>query len=95
MCVCLCVCVCVCVCAQEAACAYVILLMAVFWCTEVLPLAVTALLPTILFPVLGIMESKDVRRTHTHTHTHVFYIFVYETYNICPKNSIIGDLEYK
>uniref|UniRef100_A0A3B4XZJ3 Solute carrier family 13 member 5-like n=1 Tax=Seriola lalandi dorsalis TaxID=1841481 RepID=A0A3B4XZJ3_SERLL len=44
----------------EAACAYVIVLMAVYWCTEVLPLAVTALLPTILFPVLGIMESKDV-----------------------------------
>ncbi|CAB1427365.1 unnamed protein product [Pleuronectes platessa] len=45
---------------REAACAYVIALMAVYWCTEVLPLAVTALLPTILFPVLGIMESKDV-----------------------------------
>uniref|UniRef100_A0A8C6TWQ0 Solute carrier family 13 member 5 n=1 Tax=Neogobius melanostomus TaxID=47308 RepID=A0A8C6TWQ0_9GOBI len=44
----------------EAACAYVIALMAVYWCTEVLPLAVTSLLPTILFPVLGIMESKDV-----------------------------------
>ncbi|XP_030603054.1 solute carrier family 13 member 5-like [Archocentrus centrarchus] len=44
----------------EAACAYVIALMAVYWCTEVLPLAVTALLPTILFPVLGIMESKEV-----------------------------------
>ncbi|XP_026213283.1 solute carrier family 13 member 5a [Anabas testudineus] len=44
----------------EAACAYVIALMAVYWCTEALPLAVTALLPTILFPVLGIMESKDV-----------------------------------
>ncbi|KAF6739985.1 Solute carrier family 13 member 5 [Oryzias melastigma] len=44
----------------EAACAYVIALMAVYWCTEVLPLAVTALLPTILFPMLGIMESKDV-----------------------------------
>ncbi|XP_074467210.1 Na(+)/citrate cotransporter-like [Sebastes fasciatus] len=44
----------------EAACAYVIALMALYWCTEVLPLAVTALLPTILFPVLGIMESKDV-----------------------------------
>lgn len=48
-------------CVQEAACAYVIALMAVYWCTEVLPLAVTALLPTILFPMLGIMESKDVR----------------------------------
>ncbi|XP_060941223.1 Na(+)/citrate cotransporter-like [Limanda limanda] len=45
---------------REAACAYVIALMAVYWCTEVLPLAVTALLPTVLFPVLGIMESKDV-----------------------------------
>nr|XP_061801324.1 Na(+)/citrate cotransporter-like [Nerophis lumbriciformis] len=45
---------------KEAACAYVILLMALFWCTEVLPLAVTALLPTVLFPVLGIMRSKDV-----------------------------------
>ncbi|KAM8742527.1 Na(+)/citrate cotransporter-like [Acanthopagrus schlegelii] len=44
----------------EAACAYVIALMAVYWCTEVLPLPVTALLPTILFPVLGIMQSKDV-----------------------------------
>ncbi|XP_054481491.1 Na(+)/citrate cotransporter-like isoform X1 [Anoplopoma fimbria] len=44
----------------EAACAYVIALMALYWCTEVLPLAVTALLPTILFPILGIMESKDV-----------------------------------
>uniref|UniRef100_A0A3Q2ZXD4 Uncharacterized protein n=1 Tax=Kryptolebias marmoratus TaxID=37003 RepID=A0A3Q2ZXD4_KRYMA len=45
---------------KEAACAYVIALMAVYWCTEVLPLAVTALLPTVLFPALGIMESKHV-----------------------------------
>uniref|UniRef100_A0A3Q3X9J3 Uncharacterized protein n=1 Tax=Mola mola TaxID=94237 RepID=A0A3Q3X9J3_MOLML len=45
---------------SEAECAYVIILMAVFWCTEVLPLAVTALLPALLFPLFGIMESKDV-----------------------------------
>uniref|UniRef100_A0A665T967 Solute carrier family 13 member 5b n=1 Tax=Echeneis naucrates TaxID=173247 RepID=A0A665T967_ECHNA len=45
---------------QEAECAYVIILMAVYWCTEVLPLAVTALLPALLFPLFGIMQSKDV-----------------------------------
>ncbi|XP_076130747.1 solute carrier family 13 member 5a isoform X1 [Alosa pseudoharengus] len=45
---------------KEAACGYIIALMAVYWCTEVLPLAVTALLPVILFPLFGIMESKDV-----------------------------------
>uniref|UniRef100_A0A4W5MC01 Solute carrier family 13 member 5 n=1 Tax=Hucho hucho TaxID=62062 RepID=A0A4W5MC01_9TELE len=45
---------------REAACAYVIILMAVYWCTEALPLAVTALLPAVLFPMFGIMQSKDV-----------------------------------
>ncbi|XP_026051514.1 solute carrier family 13 member 5a isoform X2 [Carassius auratus] len=45
---------------KEAACAYVVALMAVYWCTEVLPLAVTALLPAVLFPLFRIMESKDV-----------------------------------
>lgn len=48
---------------QEAECAYVIALMAVYWCTEVLPLAVTALLPALLFPLFGIMQSKDVSET--------------------------------
>ncbi|XP_061575587.1 Na(+)/citrate cotransporter [Cololabis saira] len=45
---------------SEAECAYVIILMAVYWCSEVLPLAVTALLPALLFPLFGIMQSKDV-----------------------------------
>ncbi|CAG6001206.1 Na(+)/citrate cotransporter [Menidia menidia] len=45
---------------SEAECAYVIILMAVYWCTEALPLAVTALLPALLFPLFGIMQSKDV-----------------------------------
>ncbi|XP_066501645.1 solute carrier family 13 member 2 [Hoplias malabaricus] len=34
--------------------------MALYWCTECMPLAVTALLPVILFPLLGIMESSQV-----------------------------------
>uniref|UniRef100_F7CT97 Solute carrier family 13 member 2 n=1 Tax=Ornithorhynchus anatinus TaxID=9258 RepID=F7CT97_ORNAN len=45
---------------QEARCAYVIIIMALFWCTEALPLAVTALLPVILFPLMGIMDSEEV-----------------------------------
>ncbi|XP_018410503.1 PREDICTED: solute carrier family 13 member 2 isoform X1 [Nanorana parkeri] len=42
---------------KEASCGYVIVLMALFWCTEALPLAVTALFPVVLFPMMGIMNS--------------------------------------
>lgn len=45
---------------QEGRCLYVILLMALYWCTEALPLAVTALLPIVLFPFLGILPSNKV-----------------------------------
>jgi len=34
--------------------------MAIFWVTEVVPLAVTALLPLVLFPLLGVVGSKDI-----------------------------------
>ncbi|XP_031652822.1 solute carrier family 13 member 2-like isoform X2 [Oncorhynchus kisutch] len=44
----------------EASCGYVIILMALYWCTECMPLAVTGLLPVILFPMMGIMESSEV-----------------------------------
>ncbi len=42
---------------KMAACA---IMMSVFWVTEAIPLAATALLPFILFPVLGIASSKSV-----------------------------------
>ncbi|VFV32022.1 solute carrier family 13 member 3 [Lynx pardinus] len=45
---------------KEGRCLFVILLMAVYWCTEALPLSVTALLPIILFPFLGILPSNKV-----------------------------------
>uniref|UniRef100_UPI0037E8DE69 Na(+)/dicarboxylate cotransporter 3 n=1 Tax=Semicossyphus pulcher TaxID=241346 RepID=UPI0037E8DE69 len=46
--------------AKEGKCLYVVVLMALFWCTEALPLAVTAMLPVCLFPTLGILPSKKV-----------------------------------
>ncbi|XP_073171189.1 solute carrier family 13 member 2 isoform X6 [Lepidochelys kempii] len=46
---------------QEARCGYVIILMALFWCMEVLPLGVTALFPVVLFPLMNIMDSTKVR----------------------------------
>ncbi|XP_029784012.1 solute carrier family 13 member 5 isoform X1 [Suricata suricatta] len=46
--------------AKFVRCAYVILLMAVYWCTEVIPLAVTSLMPALLFPLLKILDSKQV-----------------------------------
>ncbi|KAM8774461.1 Na(+)/dicarboxylate cotransporter 3 isoform 1-T1 [Rhynchonycteris naso] len=45
---------------KEGRCLFVILLMAVYWCTEALPLSVTALLPITLFPFLGILRSSIV-----------------------------------
>ncbi|XP_072772907.1 Na(+)/citrate cotransporter isoform X5 [Taeniopygia guttata] len=44
----------------EARCAYVIIIMAVYWCTEVMPLAVTSLMPVVFFPLLGVQTSKKV-----------------------------------
>ncbi|XP_032901746.1 solute carrier family 13 member 2 [Amblyraja radiata] len=45
---------------KEAGCGFTILVMAAYWCTEALPLAVTALIPVIFFPMFGIMESSEV-----------------------------------
>nr|XP_035977906.1 solute carrier family 13 member 2 isoform X1 [Halichoerus grypus] len=44
----------------EAYCAYSIILMALFWCTEALPLAVTALFPIVLYPMMGIMDASEI-----------------------------------
>ncbi|XP_076062935.1 Na(+)/citrate cotransporter-like [Oratosquilla oratoria] len=44
----------------EGRCAYVIILMATFWVTDALPIAITALIPVFAFPVLGILSTGDV-----------------------------------
>ncbi|XP_076186017.1 solute carrier family 13 member 1 isoform X2 [Aptenodytes patagonicus] len=45
---------------KEAECAYTLFVVAIFWLTEALPLAVSALIPAFMFPLFGIMGSKEV-----------------------------------
>lgn len=44
---------------QESKCAFVVLLMTIYWATEPIPLAVTSLLPVILLPILGLSTSEQ------------------------------------
>ena len=38
--------------------------MAIYWMTEVLPMAITALLPIVLMPPLGVMGSVDLAKNY-------------------------------
>ncbi|KAH7729308.1 NAC-3 protein [Aphelenchoides avenae] len=46
----------------EYRCAFSVLVMAAYWMSEVMPLAATAMLPVVLFPLTGIMSAKSVAR---------------------------------
>ncbi|XP_029656291.1 solute carrier family 13 member 5-like [Octopus sinensis] len=48
----------------EAKCAYAILVMAIYWISEALPIAVTSLLPLIMFPMLGVSPAKQVAKNY-------------------------------
>jgi sodium-dependent dicarboxylate transporter 2/3/5 len=48
-------------------------LMATWWVTEALPLSATALLPLVLFPMLGILDGKQVSTTYMN---HIIFIFI-------------------
>lgn len=45
---------------KAAGCFYVLLLMASYWLLEALPMAITAMLPVIFFPLFGILPSSAV-----------------------------------
>lgn len=51
----------------------VAILMALWWVSEVVPLAITSLLPIVLFPLLGIMNGKEVSSTYFN---HVIFLFI-------------------
>ncbi len=53
--------------------AAVAILMALWWISEAVPLAVTALLPVILFPLLGIMSGKVVAPIYFN---HIIFLFI-------------------
>lgn len=44
--------------------AYAIAITAVYWVTEALPLAVTALLPLWLFPALGVLSARETAKNY-------------------------------
>ena len=48
-------------------------LMAIWWITETIPLAVTALLPLVLFPALGVLDGRAVSEVYMN---HIIFIFV-------------------
>jgi sodium-dependent dicarboxylate transporter 2/3/5 len=48
-------------------------LMAIWWTTEAVPIAVTALLPIILFPLFGVMDGKAVSNAYVN---HIIFLFI-------------------
>lgn len=51
----------------------VALLMAFWWVSEAIPLAVTALVPLVLFPFLGILDGKEVSSTYFN---YIIFVFL-------------------
>jgi len=48
----------------SARCAYTVLVMAVYWTLELLPLPVTSLLPVVMFPLLGVSDTNTVAKVY-------------------------------
>lgn len=40
------------------------IIIAVYWMTEVIPIACTSLLPLVLFPLLGVYSAEDTARSY-------------------------------
>ncbi|XP_041349639.1 solute carrier family 13 member 5-like [Gigantopelta aegis] len=48
----------------EGRCAYLIIVMAIFWISEAIPIAVTSLIPIFLCPMMGILTARQVSATY-------------------------------
>lgn len=49
------------------------LLMAFWWVTEALPIGITSLLPVVLFPVFGVMDSADTASAYIN---HIIFLYI-------------------
>ena len=58
-------------CFQRSKCAYVIIVMAILWLTEAIPIPVTALLPIFLFPMLQVADAKEISSSYITVIFHV------------------------
>ncbi len=54
------------------ACTSIVLWMAVWWFTEAVPIAVTALLPIITFPMFGVASAADTLRDYSNSTVYLF-----------------------
>ena len=45
---------------QKFRCAYVIVVMAILWLTEAIPIPATALLPIFMFPMLQVADARQI-----------------------------------
>ncbi|KAK0415688.1 hypothetical protein QR680_012058 [Steinernema hermaphroditum] len=61
---------------KEASCCYCILLLTFYWLGEVVPIAVTSILPMLLFPLLGVMTAEDTAREYLKDTTMMLVITV-------------------
>ena len=73
---------------QESRCAYGIIIMAVFWMTETIPMAVTALLPVVIMPWLGVIGSKALCKNYLKVR--VKFYFVKHLDLFCKKSLFIS-----
>eukprot|EP00092_Neocalanus_flemingeri_P012001 GFUD01012938.1.p1 GENE.GFUD01012938.1~~GFUD01012938.1.p1 ORF type:complete len:728 (-),score=120.32 GFUD01012938.1:128-2311(-) len=53
-------------------CAYLILLMAVYWMTEALPLPITSMIPMVGLPLLGLMSTGEVAVNYLNSTNYMF-----------------------
>ncbi|MEA3443529.1 MAG: SLC13 family permease, partial [Bacteroidota bacterium] len=54
-------------------CFAIALLMAIWWVTETIPLAATAMLPVALFPLLGVADGKTISAMYFN---HLIFLFI-------------------